>query len=90
MTYFVTNFYWVGEEGEIFLRQNGGGSRLRKVEEEVLFNSRHRDYFKNDARQSAVNRILLRLNKQGKPMKTESKYTSSRHNLGPIRTSNFI
>ena len=59
-------------------------------EEEVLFNSCHRDYFKNDARQSAVNRILLRLNKQGKPMKTESKYTSSRHNLGPIRTSNFI
>ena len=59
-------------------------------EEEVLFNSRHRDYFKNDARQSAVNHILLRLNKQGKPMKTESKYTSSRHNLGPIRTSNFI
>lgn len=41
-------------------------------EEEVLFNSRHRDYFKNDARQSAVNRILLRLNKQGKPMKTKA------------------
>ena len=33
MTYFVTNFYWVGEEGEIFLRQNGRGSRLRKVED---------------------------------------------------------
>ena len=41
-------------------------------EEEVLFNSRHRDYFKNDARQSAVNRILLRRNKQGKPMKTKA------------------
>ena len=26
MTYFVTNFYGVGDEGEVFLRQNGGQS----------------------------------------------------------------
>ena len=37
-------------------------------EEEVRFNSRHKDYFKRDARQNAMNRILLRLDKQGKPM----------------------
>ena len=39
-------------------------------EEEVLFNSRHKDYFKKDVRQNAVNGILLRLNKQGKPIKS--------------------
>ena len=39
-------------------------------EEEVLFNSRHKDYFKKDVRQNAINRILLRLNKQGKPIKS--------------------
>ena len=37
-------------------------------EEEVLFNCHHKDYFKKDARQNAINRILLRLDKQGKPM----------------------
>ena len=39
-------------------------------EEEVLFNSRHKDYFKKDVRQNAINRILLRLDKQGKPIKS--------------------
>ena len=38
-------------------------------EEEVLFNSRHKDYFKKDVRQNAINRILLRLNKQVSPLK---------------------
>lgn len=37
-------------------------------EEEVLFNCRHKDYFKRDIRQNAINRILLLLDKQGKPM----------------------
>ena len=36
MTYFVTNFHWVGEEGEVFLRQNGRRGRFychgRKVD----------------------------------------------------------
>ena len=39
-------------------------------EEKVLFNSRHKDYFKKDVRQNAINRILLRLNKQGKTIKS--------------------
>ena len=39
-------------------------------EEEVLFNSRHNDYFKRDVRQNAMNRILLRLDKQGKSMES--------------------
>ena len=39
-------------------------------EEEVLFNSRHKDYFKKDVRQNAINRILLRLDKQGKSIKS--------------------
>lgn len=34
--------------------------------EEVLFNCRHKDYFKRDARQVAINRILVLLDKQGK------------------------
>ena len=39
-------------------------------EEEVLFNSRHKGYFKKDVRQNTINRILLRLDKQGKPIKS--------------------
>ena len=39
-------------------------------EEEVLFNSRHKDYFKKDVRQNAINRILLRRDKHGKPIKS--------------------
>ena len=39
-------------------------------EEEVLFNSRHKDYFKKDVRQNAINHILLRLDKQGKAIKS--------------------
>ena len=39
-------------------------------EEEVLFNSRHKDYFKKDVRQNAINRILLRRDKQGKTIKS--------------------
>ena len=35
-------------------------------EEEVLFNCRHKDYFKRDIKQNAINRILLLLDKQGK------------------------
>ena len=36
-------------------------------QEEVLFNCRHKDYFNRDKRQNAINRILLLLDKQGKP-----------------------
>ena len=36
-------------------------------EEEILFNSRHKDYFKKDVRQNAINRILLRLDKHSLP-----------------------
>ena len=39
-------------------------------EEEVLFNSRHKHYFKKGMRQNAINRILLRLDKKGKPIKS--------------------
>ena len=44
------------------------------TEEEVLFNSRHKDYFKRDARQNESHFVvvLLRLDKQFKPM--ESSY----------------
>ena len=39
-------------------------------EVEVLFNSRHRDYFKKDVRQNAIYRNLLQRDKQGKPIKS--------------------
>lgn len=108
----MTNFYSAGEEGDVFLRQNGGRSccaghklrgshRLQKQrqlfleeeteklislwsEEEALFNCRHKDYFKRNIRQNAINRILLLLDKQGKPMtslkphvRTSKKYNTS-------------
>ena len=53
-------------------------------EEEVLFNCRHKDYFKRDIRLNAINRILLLLDKPGKPMtslkppaRTSQKYNTS-------------
>ena len=53
-------------------------------EEEVLFNCRHKDYFKRDIRLNVINRILLLLDKQGKPMTslkphvcTSKKYNTS-------------
>ena len=36
--------------------------------EEVLFNCRHQDYFKKDARGAAIQRILESLNKEGKSL----------------------
>ena len=45
-------------------------------EKKVLFNSRHKDYVKNDVRQNAINRILLRLDKQGEPVKANMLQTS--------------
>ena len=36
--------------------------------EEVLFNCRHQDYFKKDARGAAIQQILESLNKEGKSL----------------------
>ena len=55
-------------------------------EEEVQFNCRHKDYFKRDIRQNAINRILLLWDKQGKlkpktsmkpHVRTSKKYNTS-------------
>lgn len=50
----------------IFSHEETGKLISLWAEEEVLFNSRYKDYFKNDARLNAINRILLGLDKQGK------------------------